>query len=196
MTRRASALVLCLLGTIACSDPKSNSPGAAGESSTGGSSAGTTSVSQAGNPDAVEAGGAAGEPSLPACNDLELDAPPFSLTTDPEPAPAATGGEIADGTYFATAQILYDTTSSLTFELGSLKVVIAGASWQEASADDANPNRHTTSTLSTTGTTLDLTRTCPTEGTTDSGEYSADGDGFTLYVQDRGATFATVFTRQ
>jgi hypothetical protein len=196
MTFRVPTLALCLLGSIACSDPKPEVPGAAGTSSTGGSSAGTMSGSQAGNLGSGDSGGAAGEPSLPPCNDLELDAPTVNLTTDPDPAPAPTGGEIADGTYFATAEILYETASSLTFEFGSAKVVIAGASWQEASADVANPNRHTTSTLSTTGTTLDLTRTCPTAGVTESAEYSADGDGFTLYVEDGGETFATVFTRQ
>jgi hypothetical protein len=196
MTLRFPALALFLLGSIACSDPKPEAPAAAGSSGTGGSSAGATSVSQAGSGGASGSGGSAGEPSLPPCNDLELDAPAFDMTNDPAPAPAPTGGEIADGTYFATAQILYDSDTPLTFEVGKVKIVIAGDVWQEASSDVANPNRHTTSKLSTSGTTLDLTRTCPTAGGTDVADYSADSDGFTLYVEDAGATFGTVFTRQ
>jgi hypothetical protein len=83
----------------------------------------------------------------------------------------------------------------MTLELGRLEVVIASDSCQEISADDIDPNRHTTSTLSVTGTTLDLTGTCP-RTSQDSFEYSVDDAGFTLYLDDHGSTFGTVFTRQ
>jgi hypothetical protein len=102
------------------------------------------------------------------CNDLLLDAPAVGFTYDLAAPPAPAGGTIADGTYFLTAQVLYQTASGPTLPLGRTKAVIAGANWQEVSGDpepgSVNPDKRWTHELVATGTSLTLTPTCPSAG--------------------------------
>ena len=106
--------------------------GNGGSSGSGGSSAGSAGTGGA----ATASGGSAGSGGMaPVCNELSLDAAAVGFTYDAGSPPDATGGEIADGTYFLTAQVVYDTASGLTIPLGRTKVVIAGSIWQEVTGD-------------------------------------------------------------
>jgi hypothetical protein len=133
------------------------------------------------------------------CNDLVLDAPAVGLTYDVAAPPTPIGGTMADGTYFLTAQIAYETASGPTIPLGRTKAVIAGTTWQEIDGDPApgsvNPDRRFTYTLDTAGTSFTLTRTCPSPFQV-SLTYTAEATRFTAFVQDRGKTIGTVFTKQ
>ena len=135
-----------------------------------------------------------------ACSELVLDAPAVGLTYDAAAPPASSGGTIADGTYFLTAQVVYGTASGSTILLGRTKVVIAGASWQEVSGgpepSSVNPDRRQTYTLNASGTSLSLARTCPSAGQAQAVEYTAEATRLTLFVQDRGKVIGTVFTKQ
>lgn len=194
---RAAAVWMLMVGLASCSDPKKSD----GPSSTTGGSAGEASTMAGAGPAADDnAGGAAGSPMAVACNELPLDAPAYGLEYDDGVVPDATGGEITDGTYFITSQILYTDTPGPSIDLGRTVVQISGDTWQEVSGepepDSVNVDQHTTSTLAIDGTSLTLTRTCPTAGPGESLDYSVTTDGFVVYVMDRGDTFATVFTKQ
>lgn len=194
---RMAAVWMLMVGLTACSDPKKSD----GSGSTSGGNAGQPSAAAGDGPGAdTSAGGAAGAPMAVVCNELPLDAPPYALTYDDGAVPESTGGEIADGTYFITSQVLYTDATLPSVDLGRTAVVISGDTWQEVSGDPepdgVNPDQHTTSTLSTSGTTLTLARSCPDSGPAEALDYSVTKDGFIVYAMDRGDTFATVFSRQ
>jgi hypothetical protein len=135
-----------------------------------------------------------------ACNALQLDAPAVGLTYDTAAPPAPMGGAIADGTYFLTTQLVYETASGPTFPLGRSKVTIAGPLWHEVYGDpepnSVNPDKRTTSTMIATGTSLTLTRTCPSAGQPEITTYTADATRLTLFIEDRNKTIGTVFVKQ
>jgi hypothetical protein len=192
---RAGLLLCALTFTLAaCSDaqPAPSPSGTGGSSQSGTGGTGGTGGSGAANGGASGTGGTAA-----VCNDLVADAPNFQLTTDSGAAPAAKGGTIADGTYFATQEILYQTGASLTVDMGSAKVVIAGSAWQEV--DGAMTGRSTNlsiaATFSTEGTTLTLNKTCP-KVAKESYPFTADTQGFSFYGSDHGVAFAVTFARQ
>jgi hypothetical protein len=143
-------------------------------------------------------GGGAG--AAVACNELPADAPEFMMTTDPNPAPAARGGVITDGTYFAMGQIWYEQSGSFSLAYGGVRVEIGGDTWEEVEAplpsDPTGEPRHRTSALTVSSPTLTLTRTCPSPGAPESTEYTVDGDDLTLYITDAGSVFGTTFRRQ
>lgn len=199
MARCLAFGAMAWLLVLGCSDPEPKAPydGVAGTSSIAGAGGG-------GGTAAVEPGeggaSGSGEPMVEACNELELDVPAFSLSNNSKPHNIADGGDIADGTYFISAQVMFESESPLMLEIGRTKVVIEGGVWQEVSGDaevgGVNPDKRSTYALSFSDTTLELERTCPSVGEPESFEYSADEYGFTLYVNDGGAEFGTVFTRQ
>ena len=198
---------LSVLLALACSDPSDGEPQNAG--GVGGSSAGATASGGAGGSVAGQAtgggganggGGSSGAPTGPVCNELALDAPPVDFSYDEAEAPEPTGGEIADGTYFLSAEIVYEAPPLPVVSFGRTQITIAGNVWQEvngdAEDDSNNPVRHSTSSLSASGTTLTLTRTCPSAGDPESAGYTATDTSLTLYIDDRGKSFGSVFTKQ
>jgi hypothetical protein len=212
MTKASSACVMLASGIFlfpACSgtaDPADElgSSGAAGrtlssDTGTGGTSAGfggggASNTSGVGGASSVPA-----DPPPPPCNDLLLDAPPYVLTSAPGAAPAPTGGSIVDGTYFVTGATMYGQ-SFPDLPFGRHKVQISGASWQDAEGesepDGVNPDRYSTFSLTSAGTSLTLSRSCPAGSETMNLTYSAEEGRLTVFVLDRGVTFANVFTRQ
>lgn len=176
--------VLLCLSSAACSDeasPANTGTGAGG--ATGGDggdeTGGTSSV----------------------CNELELDAPAVGFTLNADPQPTAEGGTIADGKYFLTAEILYETSSGFpTDPIGRRRIDIEGSTWNEVSGpaepSDENPDSHSTFEMSTTEKTLTLTAECPAGGPERSLEYTATDDEITVFVKDGGKTVGTVFTKQ
>lgn len=198
---------LWLLLAVACSDPSDkdtqNTAGTAG-SSAGATAMGGSGGSVAGQPSGgggvSGSGGSSGSSAGPACNALALDAPAIDFTYDAGKAPEPTGGAVADGTYFLSAEIAYEAPPLGTVSFGRTQIEIAGDVWQEvrgdAEDDSVNPIRHTTNTFSVSGTTLTLERTCPSANDPESAGYTATETSLTLYVNDRGKVFGTVFTKQ
>jgi hypothetical protein len=136
--------------------------------------------------------------TAPVCNQLAEDAPTYGLTADPGAAPTPLGGIVVDGTYVLNRQTIYGMTLPAT-EMGRVKVEITGSTWQQAEAIlpyDVNPDRHTTSTFSVQGTSLTMTRTCPSAGQPEISAYTADASSLTLFVVDHGMTAESVFTRR
>jgi hypothetical protein len=138
--------------------------------------------------------------TMSACNAVELDAPAIGLTfTADEPA-APRGGEIADGTYFMTALVAYRTLEMLTEPDIRTKVVVSGSSWEQvdgAATEGPLPTtRRSTQLLSVNGTEFTLTLSCPISGELASGSFTAEPDGFTLYLVDGGLVIGRVFTKQ
>ena len=137
---------------------------------------------------------------MSACNAVELDAPAIGVTfTADEPA-APLGGEIADGTYFMTALLAYRTSNILTEPSVRTKVVVSGSSWQQvdgtATEGPLPTTRRSTQVLSVDGTEFTLTLSCPISGELASGSFSAEPEGFTLYLVDGGLLVGHVFTKQ
>jgi hypothetical protein len=140
-------------------------------------------------------GGNSGVPVGP-CNDLELrsDAPRVPFTSSEDAAPAPAGGEIADGTYFYTAHIVYEAAAApLTFP--RTQVTISGDIWQEAIGYESDVV-HSTSKLTTSGNEFTLTRTCPVAGNVESGTYTATETSLTFYSEGGLHVIARVFTKQ
>ena len=180
----------------ACGTP-SNQPAGGGGSGQGGAT-GTGGSGVAGG-----TGGAGGAPAststAPPCNQVAEDAPTYSITWAAGTAPTPKGGTIMDGTYVLTRQTGYTATTLPATEVGRDKVEINGSAWQEDSGIlpyGVNPDKHSTSTLSTQGMNLTLTRTCPSAGAPTTTAFTADASSLTLFVVDQGMTFETVFTRQ
>jgi len=189
------SLPILFLALGGCGEPDNGStPATAGTSGNGGSG-GAASTSSGGTGGSNGTGG-----NVAACNDIVLDAPAVGFTYDPGAPPDASGGTIANGTYFLTAQVVYQTPSGIEIPLGRTKVELNDNVWQEVSGDPepggVNPDQHTTSTLSTNGTSLSLGRTCPTLAQPETAEYTAEAQTFTIFVLDAGKTVGTVFTRQ
>ena len=197
---RGKLLTVALGFTLAaCGDPNPG-PSAPGTGGSGqGGAGGTGGAGGSGGSGTASNGGSSGAGGTTAvCNDLVADAPGFLLSNDPGPAPVAKGGTIVDGTYFATGETLYETSSILAIDMGSAKVVISGSSWQEVDgwpSGGVNPDKHVTATFSTSGTTLALNRTCPS-ATQEVVGFTADAQGFSLFGKDSGAAFGVVFARQ
>jgi hypothetical protein len=197
-----AALALTFIAS-GCGDPDKapQAPGEAGAAGTSGSGSVAGSGGSAGT-DGTQAGtsgsgGSAG--SEPACNDLELDAPAWGLTYDPDPQPEPEGGEIAAGTYFLIEEIVYDTASGIEIPLARSKVVISGSTWQEVEgapeAGDSSRDRRRTSTATVDGTHLTLTRTCGGTGTEEA-EFTATDDSLQLFLTDAGRSIGAMFERQ
>jgi hypothetical protein len=200
------ALLALISTAFACGDPpkapQDPGSGGAGMGASGGTAGAGTAGSggSAGNAGAAGSSGSAGTAgATQSCNQIEIEAPEVTFTYDAGPAPAPEGGTIVDGTYFWTAEIMYGAASGPDVTVGGTQVELQGSSWQEGSGwpedDTVNADRHFSYELSTAGTTLTLTRTCPSSLTESSG-YTAEGDTLTLYVVDSGVTFGAVLTRQ
>ena len=193
----AIAPTLAFVLTVpACGDPSPASP----SSGTGGSGqGGIGGAGGFGGTGTASSGGSSGTGGTTAvCNTLVADAPDFLLSNDPGSAPVAKGGTIVDGTYVATSETLYQTSTILAMDMGNAKVVISGSSWQEVDGwppDDVNPDKHITATFSTSGTTLTLNRTCPSASQEIVG-FTADAQGFWLHGKDGGVPFVVIFARQ
>jgi hypothetical protein len=140
--------------------------------------------------------GSAGVP-ISSCNNLELrsDAPLVTVTSSEETAPAPKGGEIADGTYFYTAHIIYESAGAAPTMFPRTQVTISGDTWLEASGNESNVS-HSSRKLTTSSNTFTLTTTCPVGGNVESGTYTAADTSLTFYSEEGLRTAARVFTRQ
>jgi hypothetical protein len=94
------------------------------------------------------------------CNTLVNAAPVVSKTTNAGPTPAATGGTIADGTYFLTRMDKWNGITGANthketwvFSSGTIQVVTDNES--------DGGTKHASGTYATSGSTLTFTVTCP-----------------------------------
>lgn len=158
-----------------------------------GPSGGTGAV---GGGDGSNLGGDSGAPAS-SCNELELrsDAHPVTVTATEEAAPAPTGGEIASGTYFYSAEIIYESAGTAPMTFPPSQVTVSGDGWQEVVGFENGP-RHVTKELTTSGHTFTLSPTCPTGGSVESGTYTATDTSITFYTRRGSFDFARVFSKQ
>jgi hypothetical protein len=198
-----------------CSDPSSEH-GSSGQNGGAGGSSGSTWMAGTGGSSGFNAsggstslggsGGTSSESGPPApvgteCNDLVADVPDYLIVGADGAPPAATGGVITDGTYYLEVQSVFGLPASLSLDAGSVKVVIAGNSWQEvdgvpADEVDVNPVQHASATISTSGTSLTLSGWCPAAAQSERDDvltFSADASGFKLYGVDHGDPWEAVF---
>jgi hypothetical protein len=104
--------------------------------------------------------------------------PVVSKTADAAARPAFTGGEVADGLYFVTSVVDYDSATpggttvqeAYLFEGNSIKTVVASSEQAEA---------HYAGTFSVADNDVSFMIACPIVATV-SFEYSVDGDVIAL----------------
>jgi hypothetical protein len=129
-----------------------------------------------------------------------LEAPAWGATYTLDPAPEPMGGDIEDGTYFATRGIFYEVAAGPELLLGRTQVEISGDTWQSIEGDPEDPSlpgRTSTETATTLGTSITLTRICPTsDSTPDQIRYTATSDEITLFFRSGAAIAATVLEKQ
>ena len=135
-----------------------------------------------------------------------------TVTTDP--APAAAGGTIANGTYVLTSETLHGESHFPPGTFDAQKVTstleVTGAVLQDVSKDTMATVKRSTNTVAVTGTSLTLTQTCSFPAK-DGGASAAKATPFTanattlsLFVAlapvatllPAGGTFEIVYTKK
>ena len=212
----ASALTVVLLSTAACS---SSSPPAAGGNDDAGKTVAVTPdsggeiVADAGGgtdastvvvaPVADAAGAVIVVDAGPACNDLAPAAPSvdYSLSDDASPA-AATGGAIADGTYYLTGYTIYGAGSVgqgfTANQATSVTLVIAGGSWTQVQVYLIENTSSTVSSdfaVTTSDASVTLTPSCPA-GSATTGTFTATATALQLVTNTSGFVVSETFAKQ
>ena len=139
----------------------------------------------------------------PACNDLAAAAPAVSYSLSDQAAPAAaTGGAIADGTYYLTGYTIYGAGSVgpgfTANQATSITLEIAGSAWKQVQVIAIEG---TTSTVSATyaatvsGASITLAQSCPPGAPTE-GSYTATPAAIQLVTHTSGFVLSETFARQ
>ena len=140
----------------------------------------------------------------PACNDLAAAAPSvdYSLSDQGSP-PAATGGTIADGTYYLTSYTIYGAGSVgggfVANQATSVTLVVAGASWTQVqvySIENTVSTVSTNLTAAVSGTAIALTPSCPQGAPATNGTYDATATAIQLVTSTGGFTLSETFAKQ
>jgi len=208
---RRFALVACSIVTVACSS-SSSSPSDAGTHTSPDSetahdarspgkdgghltkdAAATSKDAHTGTKDAPSGGNDAGGP---ACNSLPAPAATIVPTFVNGTAPAATGGTIVDGTYHATAEVIYvpgdagtiiaDLMALVGSERLGFSLELSGSTSNVASSQSTDGGvtaTRSTGTFETSGDTVTTTSTCP-PGDAGAGkmeQYSATSTQIIIY---------------
>jgi hypothetical protein len=133
--------------------------------------------------------------SATACNDLVDNAPTVTATKVAAAAPAPAGGTIANGMYALTALTAYTgvggSTGSLALMASEVQT-ISGTTMQQAGTINGQESRYTT-TISTSGTTLSTSDTCPSPSTA-THAYTATATELRIYDSMAGYTLEQVYT--
>jgi hypothetical protein len=179
---------------FACSSSGSSSNGASSGGPTDGG--GDDASTDAGSDAKGDASGADAGPCGAGANKGAV----VDVTQIAQPAPAATGGVVADGTYLLTSATMYTGTGGATGPLGlSLQQTwgyAAGAYHWVSKDSSTNTEARAGGTVATVSAiSLHLLQTCPTSDFA-SYEYSSDGTTWTLFSTDGQGTLATTLTRQ
>jgi hypothetical protein len=102
-----------------------------------------------------------------ACNALNLDGVPVAMLTRVKtPAPVATGGVVADGTYHVREALVHGATTSAPVPVLRTRLSAAGNVWQSVTGDpnpsSTKPPKAETVEIVAAGTSFTLTPKCPT----------------------------------
>jgi hypothetical protein len=123
---------------------------------------------------------------------------PESVTNAPAPTPA--GGAIADGTYVLTkVQVYVAPAEATTFSQHYFGIVrIAGSAFEAITAiEGVSDSSSAAGTVSTTGSSIAFTRTCPSPAAGSPESYTADPSHLvTSQPFATNATMVMTFTRQ
>jgi hypothetical protein len=140
----------------------------------------------------------------PVCNTLTAAAPlvNYSLSDQASPAAAATGGTIADGTYYLTSYTIYGAGSVgggfTANQATSVTLSIAGSAWTQVQVYSIENTMSTVSTNFTaalSGTALTLTPTCP-QGAPTNATYEATSTALQVVSSTGGFTVSELFAKQ
>jgi hypothetical protein len=128
------------------------------------------------------------------CNTLDFgNAPIVTPMAKEAGAPTFSGGTIPDGTYQLTAVDVY---GSILPPEGREVDVVSGSILQSVSAGKMiTDSVQETFTISTVGSKLTFTRTCPTAETTTS-SYTATATGYIRGITVAGSLVVSTFTKQ
>ena len=131
------------------------------------------------------------------CNDLVNTAPTVTANWVATAAPTPAGGTIVDGTYVLTAVTEYSGPGGSTGPTStstSLLLTISGNTMQQVGRIGGQERRYTT-LISTSGTTLTGTDTCP-EPNTLQVQYTATASELRVYSNGSAITLEQVCTKQ
>jgi hypothetical protein len=161
-------LAVAFMMASGCGDGAMTAPSGTGGSGGGGSTG--------------SAGSTGGGGSSGLCNTLANVGTDVPVTTNAGAVPTMTGGQIADGTYVLTSQVVYAGGS--TAGLGPLKqtFVIAGNTVQVVQKGQDNVDEHQTIQLDPSGTQLNFAYSCPTPGAKIDGPYTATATTFSVVL--------------
>ncbi len=128
-----------------------------------------------------------------ACGSLDVVATPVTVETLAEAPPAAQGGALTDGTFVSTRGVLYvGTGGDVTAEEDPLAVTIRIAATR---GEILREGVVRVVTLTTAGTTLTTTGTCPATKVEEV-QYTATSDTLVLHVKRSAGTLVETFKRQ
>jgi hypothetical protein len=133
----------------------------------------------------------------PPCNALVDDGPMVTATEVAAAAPTPAGGKILDGTYALTTLTAYTGVGGKTGNLAltaSEVQTISGTTLQEDGKINGQESRYTT-TISTSGTTLSTSDTCPMPSTA-THAFTATATNLRIYNTMASFTLEQVYTRR
>lgn len=141
--------------------------------------------------------------AAPSCNEIAASAPsvPYSLSSSASPA-AATGGAIADGTYYLTAYTVFGAGSVgagfIANQATSLTLEISAGTWSQAQVftiEGTTSAVRSNLDVTTSGTSITLTPSCP-GGAATTGSYTATSTAIQFVSQTSGFVVSETFAKQ
>ena len=147
---------------------------------------GSTSHTDSATPPTTDTGTKDTGPGGP-CNNLTNTATEANQSTVKGNAPAATGGTIADGTYFLSEFILYDPTGTDEAPSPSglnVTMSIKGTAMDSIQTLPDSSSQTFAETFVTNGTKLQRTLSCPKAGPDLEAVYTVAGNKLTIYETD------------
>jgi hypothetical protein len=208
MTLRSSlvALALVLSAAAGCGNDddggggSTSTGGTAGASGGSGGATGGAAGAATGGAAGAATGGAAGSgtggSAGAACNTLVNIGTEVAETPGTGTAPTPTGGPTpADGTYVLTKLEVYPG-SAATSAKHKITTEMTGTTAQNLVESTGLPIRRDTWTVALSGTTADVTVTCPSNGMTFSFGYSSTTTEFKQLLTSGATTQVLTFTKQ
>ncbi|MBK8995044.1 MAG: hypothetical protein IPM35_04735 [Myxococcales bacterium] len=211
MTLRSSLVALALV-LFAASGCGGDDDGSGGSTSTGGSggatggsggaaggtggSAGSATGGSAGSATGGAAGSGTGGAAGAACNTLVNIGTEVAETAGTGTAPTPAGGPTPpDGKYVLTKLEVYPG-SAATSTKHKITTELTGTTAQNVVESTGLPIRRDTWTVTLSGTSFDVTVTCPSNGLTFSSGYSSTTTEFKQFVTAGATTQVLTFTKQ
>jgi hypothetical protein len=129
-----------------------------------------------------------------ACNGLATSGAAVVPSCKAGSAPTATGGTIPDGHYVLTKLEFYNVSVCPT-DQEKIDWVICGSAWETVQSSTGSPAaNHVNATVTASGNTLSLARTCPNAGNS-SFTYDVPAGGLVIYLPQLGGVRAGTYTK-